>query len=438
MAVVRPFRGIIYNPELIHDLKNVVAPPYDVIPESDFKLYYRRHGHNVVHLILGKVYPFDTPGRNRYTRAGEYFHSWLSDGVLLRDREPGFYAYSQTFTYKDQPTRHRVGLMALVKLARYDERIILPHEETFPKPKEHLKALRRACKAHLSPVFAVFSDPAREVDALIDPGERPPIMDVKDAHGDRHCVWRITSPKVCQRIQELMEDKQIIIVDGHHRYETTLELRDEFCAEDPDGAASGAYDYVLMFLANSHDEGLTIFPTHRLCAGIKDFQVEDFLARAREVFTVEPIEAADPTEASNALAQAMAERGKTTAAFGICIAPGRLYLTTLADPSPIDELSDPELPEAYRRLDVHILHTYLIDDCLGIPKERYYEHISYTRNDAEVVEAVTGGQAQVGFFMNPTKMAQVEEVARLGLRMPQKSTYFYPKLLTGLVINQFG
>ncbi len=438
MVEVRSFRGITYNPELIHDLKSVVAPPYDVIPESEFSLYYRRHGYNVIHLILGKVYPFDTPGRNRYTRAGEYFQRWLNDGVLVRDRESAFYVYSQTFTYQDQPARHRVGLMTLVKLARYDERIVLPHEKTFPKPKEHLKALRRACKAHLSPVFAVFSDPAREVNALIDPGERQPFMDVKDDHGARHCVWRITSPTACQRIQELMADKQIIIVDGHHRYETTLELRDEFSAEDPEGAARGDYDYVLMYLANTHDEGLTIFPTHRLCRGIDDFELEAFLAKAREAFSVEPFEAADLNVATRALTSALAERGETTSAFGLCAAPGRLYLLTLADPAPIDALSDPSLPEAYRCLDTHRLHTFLIDHCLGIPKERYDEHITFTRDDAEVVEAVTSGQAQVGFLMNPTKMEQVEEVTRLGLRMPQKTTYFYPKLLTGLVINQFG
>ncbi|MFQ5893006.1 MAG: DUF1015 domain-containing protein [Nitrospinota bacterium] len=438
MAVVRPFRGIIYNPELIHDLKSVVAPPYDVIPERDFRLYYRRHGYNVIHLILGKVYPFDTPGRNRYTRAGEYFQRWLTEGVLVRDREPAFYVYSQTFALQDQPARHRVGLMGLVKLARYDERTILPHEQTFPKPKEHLKALRRACKAHLSPVFGVFADPAREVNALISPGERAPIMDVKDDLGARHCVWRITSPSVCHRIEALMADKQIIIVDGHHRYETTLELRDEFSAEDPEGAAQGAYDYVLMFLANTHDEGLTILPTHRICGGLEAFDPDAFLTCLREALVVEPIEGDDPTATAHALAAALADRAEATSAFGLCLAPDRMYLLTLADPGPIDALSDPSLPEAYRRLDVHILHTFLVDHCLGVPKERYYEHISYTRDDAEVVEAVMSGQAQVGVLMNPPTMAQVKEVTHRGLRMPQKSTYFYPKLLTGLVMNQFG
>lgn len=437
MAELRPFNGIVYNPELVHDLKSVVAPPYDVIPESEYRNYYRRHGYNVIHLILGKVYPFDSPGRNRYTRAGEYFNRWLDEGVLVKDIEPAFYVYSQTYQYQDQPVRHRVGFIALVKLARFEERIILPHEQTFQKPKEHLKALRRACKAHLSPVFAVFADPAREVNALIDPGERIPVMDVKDDNGDRHCVWRLTSPTVCQRIQEIMAEKQIIIADGHHRYETTLELRDEFSAEDPEGAAKGLYDYVLMFLTNTHDEGLTIFPTHRLCRGLDGFDADNLLAQARKAFSIEPVEAEDKSKASKKMADLLSERSDENA-FGLCVAPGRMFLLTLTDSGPIDALSDASLPEAYRRLDVHVLHSFLIDHCLGIPKDRYYDHISYTRNDDEVIEAVRSGQAQAGFLMNPTKMAQVEEVTRLGLRMPQKSTYFYPKLLTGLVINQFS
>lgn len=434
MAYVRPFEGIIYNPELIHDLKNVVAPPYDVIPESDYKTYYRRHGFNVIHLILGKVYPFDTPGRNRYTRAGEYFQQWLDEEVLVKDRQPAFYVYSQTYQYKDQPVRHRVGFIALVKLARFEERIILPHEQTFPKPKEHLKALRRACKAHLSPVFAVFADPNREVNAIIDPGQKTPIMDVKDNNGDHHCVWRLSDPEECKRIQQIMDDKQVIIADGHHRYETTLELRDEFSAEDPEGAARGAYDYVLMFLTNTHDEGLTIFPTHRLCRGLEGFDADALVRKVHEAFEVEPLE----ESALHSPAALLAERGEKTSAFVLAAEPGRFYLLTLKNPKPIDALSDPSLPEVYRRLDVHVLHTYLIDHCLGIPKERYYDHISYTRDDSQVLEAVKKGEAQVGFLMNPTKMSQVEEVTRLGLRMPQKSTYFYPKLLTGLVINQFG
>lgn len=437
MAEVRPFNGIIYNPELIHDMKSVVTPPYDVIPESDYRLYYRRHGYNVIHLILGKVYPFDTPGRNRYTRAGEYFLKWMDEDVLVKDREPAFYIYSQTYKYQDEPVRTRVGIVALVKLARFEERIILPHEQTFPKPKEHLKALRRACKAHLSPVFAVFADPSREVSALIDPGEKPPIMDVKDDNGDRHCMWRLTNPKTCQRIRELMGDKQIIIADGHHRYETTLELRDEFAAEDPEGAADGRYDYVLMFLTNTHDEGLTIFPTHRLIRGLEGFDADNLLAEARKAFSIEPIEAEDKAKAVQKAAALLKERTDTNA-FGLCVEPGRVFLLTLNDSGPIDALSDPSLPEAYRRLDVHVLHTFLIDHCLGIPKDRYYDHISYTRDDAEVLEAVTSGRAQAAFLMNPTRMEQVEEVTRMGLRMPQKSTYFYPKLLTGLVINQFS
>jgi uncharacterized protein (DUF1015 family) len=412
MAEVRPFHGIVYNPELIHDLKSVVAPPYDVIPESEYRVYYRRHGFNVIHLILGKIYPFDSPGRNRYTRAGEYFHRWLDESVLVKDREPSFYVYSQTYQYKDQPVRNRVGFVALVKLARYEERVILPHEQTFPRPKEHLKALRRACKAHLSPVFAVFADPTREVNSLIDPGDKAPIMDVK-------------------------ADKQVIIADGHHRYETTLELRDEFSAEDPEGAASGMYDYVLMFLANTHDEGLTIFPTHRLCKALEGFDPDALLAKAQKAFSVEPIDESDPSKAAKKVAALLAARGSTNA-FGLCVAPGKHYLLTLIDQGPIEAFSDSDLPEAYRSLDVHVLHTYLIDHCLGIPKDSYYDHISYTRDEAEVVEAVRSGEAQVGFMMNPTKMSQVEDVTRMGLRMPQKSTYFYPKLLTGLVINQFG
>jgi uncharacterized protein (DUF1015 family) len=438
MAEVKPFRGIIYNPEIVPDLRQVVTPPYDVIPESDYKLYYRRHGYNVIHLILGKTYPFDTPGRNRYTRAGQFFKRWLEEGVLIEDREPAFYVYSQTYQYQDEPVRHRVGFLGLVKLARFEERVILPHEQTFAKPKEHLKNLRRACRAHLSPIFALFSDPTRQVNALIDPGPKPPLMDVKDDHGARHCIWRLSSPRAIERIREMLADKQVIIADGHHRYETLLELRDEFCAEDPEGAARGIYDYVLMFLANTHDEGLTIFPTHRLCRGIEGFELESFLGRARQAFAVEPLDASGPSAAVQALADVLSEKGEDAVAFVVCVGWDKLYLLTLTDTGPVDALSDPSLPEAYRRLDVHVLHTFLIDHCLGIPKERYYEHISYTRDASEVVESVAAGKAQVGFLMNPTRMSQVEEVTRLGLRMPQKSTYFYPKLLTGLVLSRFG
>jgi uncharacterized protein (DUF1015 family) len=441
MAVIAPFRGILYNQEKVGDMSKVVAPPYDVISLDGQERLYQKSDYNIVRLDFGKEHPSDTKENNRYTRAASDFEAWWKSGVLVRDERPAIYIYEQDYRLKDGTLKTRKGFMALVRLEELDSGVILPHERTLSGPKTDRLNLTRACGTNFSPIFSLYSDPEMETNALISSETgNPPLVDIKDEGGISHRLWRVSDEGVISGLIGELADKMIFIADGHHRYETALNYRNEMREKHPGFTGREGFNYTLMYFSNMDDEGLAVFPTHRLMYGVKGFDPGAFEERLSENFHIERF----PTPVSEGLwtpfMRHLREKGAEGHAFGVYSTGwDHAAIVTLRGEDVMDRLV-PEHSRAYRRLDVTILHTLIIEKILGISKasQERKENIEYIQDEREGLRKVIDSERQILFILNPTKVSEVEEVARARDKMPQKSTYFYPKLLTGLVINPIG
>lgn len=436
MAIIAPLRGVLYNPEKAGDISNVAAPPYDVISPRKQEELYQKSSYNVVRLEYGKEYPVDSEAENRYTRASEEFKKWLESGVLVRDEAPAIYLYEQDYVGKDGSIKTRKGFIARVRLEEFDSGVILPHERTLSGPKTDRLKLIKACRANFSPIFSLYSDPDMRTDNLLSGATKEsPIINFNDEDGISHRLWKVTDEEVIKRLQEEMADKMIFIADGHHRYETALNYRNEVITTHPHFTGTESFNYTLMYFSNMDDEGLTVFPTHRLIYGLGDFNPGLFEERLSENFEIERFQ--DIKGNMKAFLERLSEKGKDTHSFGV-YAKGwnSAAIITLKNEGTMDGFAT-EHSIAYRRLDVTILHTLIIENILGISRERQErkENIEYIQDEMEGLSKVMDGSRQILFILNPTKVREVEDVARAKDKMPQKSTYFYPKVPTGLVIN---
>lgn len=446
MARIIPFKGIRYNQSVIEDLSLVVTPPYDVIDSSSQERYYQKHPFNIIRLEYGKQYSTDNEENNRYTRAAADFNQWLAKEVLKREKEPALYLYHQEFNVNGE-RKTRTGLICAVGLEPYEKGIILPHEETLPKHKADRLALMRACRANFSPIFGLYSDPRGKVTgALINESSREPDLSFTDENNESHLLWVIKSPAAITEVQQLMSDKRVYIADGHHRYETALNYMRE--REESSGKPSSddaAYKYIMMTLVNLYDPGLVILPTHRLVKNIDDKYHSTFLDSVRENFNLEEFNVPHTEEGFSAFLSELSRRGAVPAGsgesrhlhvFGVYFS-GNLYIAGLKDEGCLDRLILPGKSSVLKGLDVSVLHSLVIEKCLGVGEDlrAMGDYITYTRNELESLSAVDRGEYQAAFFLNPTLVEEVTDVASRGEKMPQKSTYFYPKLITGLVIN---
>ncbi|HAA90339.1 MAG: Uncharacterized protein XD63_0096 [Thermoanaerobacterales bacterium 50_218] len=426
MAKVIPFRGIRYNKEKIGNLAAVVTPPYDVIDSKAQKMYYERHPYNVIRLELGYQYPTDDEHNNRYTRAAKFYQEWLHEGILKHEDEEAFYLYEQEFVANGQ-TFKRTGFFARVQLEDYSSGKILPHEATLAKPKADRLALMRACKANFSSVFSIYNDPKATLEEDFEEIKKsPPEIELEDDVGEKHRLWVITNQELHRKITSTLENHVLYIADGHHRYDTALTFYREV-GEKYKGAA-----YVLMYLVNIHDPGLVILPTHRIIRGLQDLNLELLKERLTENFVIEPI-SARPEELKKILGERQ-KKGQT--AFVMATREPATYLLTLKNPEAVKKMA-PDKPPAWCELDVSVLHLLILKQFLGIDTEKpgHQAKLEYTRDEKEAFEALLQGEGQLVFILNPTKIEDVVAVATAGEKMPQKSTYFYPKLLTGLVLN---
>ncbi len=432
MADIAPFCGIRYSLGKVHHLRNVVAPPYDVISPEEQDALYERHPANVVRLILGKQLPADDAADNRYTRAAAFLGEWLEQGVLIREKEPALYLYRMEYEDPDGAFRSLTTLFCRVRLERFGEGSILPHEATLSGPKADRLRLLQATRANLSPVFSLFSDPAQTFENLsAEHTVRPPVDVVTDAAGVRHRLWVVSDPSFAAGVRALLEAQPLFIADGHHRYETALRYRDEVRAAN--GGQAGPWDWVLMALANLDSPAITVLPTHRVVRGIAPECLAGLEERARGFFAVEP---APDHEQLLAMMRAALDAGRH--AFGWYL-PGRGFsFLRLEHQDRADALLDPGRAPAWRQLDVSLLHGVVVDHLLGVPTEKAMQsgQIGYIKDPEECVRRVDSGEFQVALFLNPTPPQAVAQVARAGEKMPQKSTYFYPKLLSGLVLNR--
>lgn len=423
MPKIAPFRGIRYSLDAVN-LDDVTSPPYDVISPADADYYHRRHPKNVVRLILGQDTPNDSPTDNRFTRAAAYWEEWLAHGILTWDARPALYAYEQHYTCRGQPKTVR-GFISLVKLHDYADGVVLPHENTLAKPKSDLAQLIRAANANLDSVYALYPDPEHLIDGILNRvAAAPPVGEATDRDDVRHRLWLIQDENDVNLISRTLADRQIVIADGHHRYETALAYRDEMRARDGGRSGEQPCDYVMMTLVNIHAPDVIVFPTHRMVRNLAGELLEDFERQLSET--------SELTQSSrDRLTRDMeTHEGK---AIGI-YRPGWARVA-LPRRSQADSIPG---PPAVGDLDVCILHELILNRILGIGRDPllHEANVAYTQTEQEALNAVDSGEFQIAFFLNPIRLEVMLEVARTGQKMPQKSTYFYPKLLSGLVMRK--
>ncbi|MBW2109071.1 MAG: DUF1015 domain-containing protein [Deltaproteobacteria bacterium] len=440
MASVRTFRGILYNSEKVKRLGDVVTPPYDVISEEERRHYVERHPNNVVRLILSPGRPDDTDRDNRYTRAATYFFSWLESGVLRRDLRPAFYITEMDFKNEGR-IRTRLGLIALVRLENFGKGGILPHEKTFSATKADRFRLMQACHANFSPIFSLFPDPDERVARALRSGieGQAPDLDFKEAVGYRHRLWRVTDPELQGQISRGLAQHPLFIADGHHRYETALNFRDDMARRLGTRDPEASYHYVMMYLCSLKDPGLVMRSVHRLLRRLPREAMEHFVDRAGRFFDIESLEteSEDPSMARRAFLKKI-HAGVGQGVIGAVIRGHRILYVLHVKPGVMDGVFNGRIPAALRQLDVTVATRLILQRTLGFDEAALDDEtrISYTSRTPKAFEAVDAGRCDMALILNPTRLSHVEEVSRAGLIMPRKSTYFFPKVLSGLVINK--
>jgi uncharacterized protein (DUF1015 family) len=435
---LRPFRGITYNPAHFDDLFALLAPPYDVISQQERDLYYQRHPHNVVRLIYGKDEPGDTACENRYTRAAHYLQTWFRRGVLRRDPQPAMYLCAEQYLLPDGTQRERQGLIALCRLEPYERGIILPHEETSPVPKRMLFDLRSTVEANLSQIFALYADDTGQLQEILTGQRQQPVhLSFRDQDQMLHRVWAISGPLLLKDIQQIMADSWALIADGHHRYETCLAYQQMRQQSTPNVSGEEWFNFAMLYLTDIHDPGLTILPTHRVLRGLSPAFVQQLATRLRDACELEAFPFHTPAERDSQrqrLIHEMRRRGAYSHAFGLYTGDNVLWLLTYRASLAAMRTPSGEPGQGYAALDVSLLHDLLLKQVLGI--DVHEETIAFTQDDVAALDLVTRQEYQAAFLLNPTPVEQVVQQAMAGRRMPRKSTYFYPKLLTGIVIHK--
>ena len=429
MAIVSPFRAWRYDPERV-PVQQVVTQPYDKINPAMQEQYYSAGPYNLVRIILGKKNPEDTAAENVYTRAAASFQDWRQTGILKREADPSIYRYSQTFRVPGgATTSERRGFIALGRIEEYFANVVFRHEQTLAKPKADRLDLLRATRAHFGQIFMLYGGGGK-VDGLLDSAAAPEI-EVTDEYGVLHRVWKVSDLAVINAVREQMRGQKLIIADGHHRYETALAYRNERRASAETGTGLPApYDSVMMTFVDMDNSGLMILPTHRLVFGLPHFSPEQFQGDARRFFNVEEVDSGIDAARATAILQNAGHAGTAL----LAVLPGRVFL--LHTPKAIGTPLFTKFSLRQQALDVVQLHRCLLEGALKISEEaiRNQSHVSYCREAADALSQVQSGTAQAAFLMNPVRMQQVRDIAFAGEVLPQKSTDFFPKLLSGLTI----
>ena len=450
MARIFPFKAFQYDSARVGGLEKVVTQPYDKISDEMRERYYASSPFNLARIILGRPLPGDTGAENVYTRAQQSLREWIKSGILHQIDQPALFVYFQDYELPSNPGRRltRKGFIGLGKLEDYSSGVVFPHEQTLSGPKEDRLNLLRRTRTHFGQLFMLYTDPHRAVDAILEEtAATAPDIRVTDEYGVIHSVWKVTEPAWISRIQRELEDKRLIIADGHHRYETALNFRNECRALQPGTAGTTTagdlppYEKVMMTFVNMDSEGLTILPAHRLVSNLPYFEMKDFLTRVQWFFDLAGFKFFTPEERERKLEQfrrELHEVGQVIPAIGLrATGTSNFYLMKLKGTLNLQQLL-PDVPERQHQLDVVILHKIILERCLGISDEdiRSERYVRYLRDFEEGLQAVERKESQLAFFLNPTRIAQVRDLAFAGERLPQKSTDFYPKLLSGLTMYQ--
>ncbi len=430
MADVQPFRGLRYNLERIGDLSLVISPPYDVISPDEQLLYYRKSPYNIIRLELGEERANDIPENNRYTRAARTLESWLQEAVLIRERHPAFYVVEHRFPYQDT-IRSRFGLIACVRLEGLNGGRIRPHEMTMMRPIGDRLRLLEACRANLSPIMALFRSEGEGIGMLLPEARvTKPHLSAVDGHGVIHNMWVVTDEKATAGISQFFANKTLYIADGHHRYEAALIYQRAQYSVCSSYTGNEAFNFVMMALAESGDPNMIMMPTHRLVRGIKAETLAGFKERLDIYFHVEELLPPSRTlsDTLRGWLDTLKDRGQSGIAFGLYGLHGkRLLILTVRQ-------NGSGQPQLALDLDVDILHRLILREMLGVDDKRE-DCLEYTRDALNAVSRVNRGEFQLAFLLNPAPISSVLAVADAGIRLPQRSTYFYPKTPAGLVIN---
>jgi len=441
MAEIAPFRGLRYQTEKPEDLAGLVIPPYDVISPEEQKLFHQASPYNMIHLELGSKTSEDSETNNPHTRAAKYLLEWQRERVLVRDEDPVLYYYELDFPVTRELRQARCGFMCALRLQDFSSGFVRPHEKTFQAVKDERLGLMLACHANLSPVFALYSDPAMVVDYTLRNGREPePVISFVDRAGMKHRLWRVVHRETIQQVTGLMLDKPIFIADGHHRYETALNYRNIQRRHQGNAPANAPFEYIMMYLSNLDQGGLMILPTHRLLRHLGSWEPERFLGNASACFEVIRY---DTTSHGLRRWREDLDKGRTAGETVIGMhwrEAESFYLMKAKREVVSSYLAGCGVDEVLRSLDVVILDQLLLRRLLALSDSFLAnEHNIHFKQDLlEAVSAVQTGAYEIGFFINPTRIEQVQEVASAGLIMPHKATYFYPKVGSGLVINSLG
>jgi uncharacterized protein (DUF1015 family) len=423
MTEIQPFNALIYNQEKVRDLNKVVCPPYDIISSLSQKHYLALDEHNLIHILLGE----DIPGEDKYKRAADYFNAWLKKDILVAEREPAIYFYLQQYKIKGE-TKTRLGFVSLLRLG-CDTSSVFAHEQTQREPKEDRLKLIRRVKANLSPIFVVFPDSKRIIQRIYQKYilDTKPFIDITDDEKVLHKVWRLTTLEVLEEIKIKMRSENVFIADGHHRYEVACMYRDWMRKGLNDFTGQESFNYIMAYFTNAGSRGLTIFPVHRLIKLNSQLNLDSLVSRLLEYFDIEEIK--DRAK----FLFLMEKAGANEHVLGM-YNDKRYYLMRLKNVRILERMIEGR-PYEYRSLDVSILNYIIIKKILGIDPEDKTD-IEFIHDTAELIQRTDSDAAYIAFLLNPVKMQQIMSLALKGERMPAKSTYFYPKVLSGLLINK--
>ena len=449
MAIVAPFRGVRFNPEKIRNMEEVVTPPYDVISEEEGAKFLEKNAYNMIQLDLRNTSQDGGGNAERYVQARNLFEAWQEEGVLIRDDAPAMYLYAITYTHPSGRRMTRRGLVCLVGLAEFSEGIVKPHEKTFGAVIEDRLQLMCECQAQFSKVFSIYNDPENEVIATLEQAREPePLCSLKDHFGTSHTLWRVTEPGALAAVSRFFADRPVYIADGHHRYTTALGCRKQELLKNPDLPPDSPYNFIMMYLCATEDQGLSVLPTHRLLRYPGKLTADQAVAMLRQGLTVEEIRGATREALMAEVLARMNEWAMTSRVpvFGLYHAgEDRCFLLTLRDECGKYPVLAAK-PQVLQGLDVVILAELLIGELLGLSRQRITSEklIRYFSDPDEAIDIAVkcsvdeDGATPLLFLLNPTRVRQVTDVADSGQIMPHKSTYFFPKILTGLLINKLA
>jgi len=433
MIRIAPFRGVFYNQKKIRDLSKVIAPPYDVISKEEQEKLYKKSPHNFIRLDLSQE-------PDSYPAAAQLLNEWLATGIFERDPTPSIYFLSHRFKLKSGEQKVRHGFLALTELQDFSSGEIRPHEKTLDAPKEDRLKLMLACHAQLSPIFALYSQPKETINRMLAVAVEglEPYIEIEQDNGDQCGLWRITDIELIQKVQREIKDQRLLIADGHHRYEATLSYRDRMRRERGQWNGREAFNYIMVYFANINDDNVVILPTHRLVRG---YSHKPFLELEEALQTYFYVEQHPKTpEGRISFLKALKTAAKKHRVIGASFKRDPRYLILRLKNKRIMQRLAKDLSAPLRELDVSTLHLLILEHILGMTADEQVkgENIRYSQDEEFVLQALEKEDYQAAFILNATKTEEIQAIVASDEKMPQKSTYFYPKLLSGLIVNQIG